>query len=529
MPDNSQYWNTSSQFANFRENELKEFINYLINNMETNSEWSKLLLPHRSSILVNISPRGLEIGIWKPEWQIPYGISEQRSEQIVRVHVSGIESKEIRRNQLLIELQKNGIEFALSEFGYIVISKENLARAVARIEASAPQQFSQKPLQQPPSFPPPAFSSSQPQGNWTPQQFTQKPLQQTFFPNTGFTPQGNWTPQQFTQKPLQQTFFPNTGFTPQGNWTPQTFNPIQQEPCHPPITPSWPALTEVKKQESSMTMEYEATQKVMTYVFPYFTKPYRNGTDSDVAKRDLDGSTYTVERFNHGLAHGLRQGSLAKDILNSLAQVPMPDTNSDAYAFIKWAKERNEEGFSFLAKLEMASAFQRTGRQSEVSNTSNKYLYKIYENADRENFVKAAKDSGIFKNDEEIDLFQEAIRWQKPGKIEKNANPELKYIRSFLHGAHTLDLRRIPTFSEERIKKELTDQLNIGDLAPDSKRNLISQLWQRSGIYLEATGDRDLVTEKYELADIFFHQNNDPDKMVQAVHKVRRLPLVFSI
>ena len=186
-------------------------------------------------------------------------------------------------------------------------------------------------------------------------------------------------------------------------------------------------------------------------------------------------------------------------------------------------KEKQGEGLSFLAKLEMAASFQRSGRQKECSSSSDPDLYKKYELQDTINFKQAAAASKIFKTEAEIELFKEAIFWSNPGTLDETKHPDAKYLRCILHAAHTLDLRRIPAFNEARIKKDCLDQLfdlKATSLRSDLSKKLTDLLWERSGQYLQATGDRDLVSGRW-LQDAFFIQTRNPIQMVQSIHQTR--------
>ena len=269
--------------------------------------------------------------------------------------------------------------------------------------------------------------------------------------------------------------------------------------------------------------ELQSTLRVMKLVSPYFLSKYTNGSPLDVQKRQINGVWHIVERFNHGLAHGLRQGALAKDIVDLLAQTRIESGNPDINGFLNWVAQQQAEGPSFLAKLEMAASFQRTGRQKEFPSSANPELYKQYELQDAVNFKKAAILSKTFKNNSEIELFKEAILWSNRGVLNENDHPDLKYLRCIIHAAHTLDLRRIPVFNEAKIKKDALDQLFNGkaDCLPSALlKKLTDQLWKRSGQYLKATGDRDLIGGR-KLSDAFFIQTKNPMLMVEAIHQIR--------
>jgi hypothetical protein len=153
--------------------------------------------------------------------------------------------------------------------------------------------------------------------------------------------------------------------------------------------------------------EYDATMRVMQLASPYFLAKYLSGCDRDVVNRNIKGVSHTVERYNHGLAHGLRQGALAKDIFDILAHLELQRGNFEIDGLLDWVQKKKGEGDSFLAKLEMAACFQRSGRQMEGSSSAIPNLYKKYELQDGVNFQKAAVTSKIFQDNFEIDLFKE--------------------------------------------------------------------------------------------------------------------------
>lgn len=269
--------------------------------------------------------------------------------------------------------------------------------------------------------------------------------------------------------------------------------------------------------------EYQTSLRIMQLASPYFLSKYQNGSLGDIQKRQINGVWYKVERFNHGLAHALRQGALAKDILDILARMPIESGDLQIDTFLRWTRQKHLEGQPFLAKLEMAASFQRSGRQSEVSSSSNPTLYKEYEWQDTINFKKAANTSKLFKNDSEMELFKEALLWSNQGILDENKYPDLKYLRCILRAAHTLDLRRIIAFDAGKIKKDFLDQLfnhRAERLPLAISKKLTNTLWERSGKYLQATGDRDVVSKRW-LTDIFFLQSQKPEMIVQAIDQVR--------
>jgi hypothetical protein len=145
-------------------------------------------------------------------------------------------------------------------------------------------------------------------------------------------------------------------------------------------------------------------------------------------------------------------------------------------------------------------------------------LYKQYERQDVVNFHKYAEKCSLFANDFERSIFGEAILWSSSGTLDENKLEDLKYLRRVFHAAHTLDLRRIRGFDGTRIQKEAMDQL-FGDSLPLESDVIIRLLWDRSGEYLQATGDRDLVDQRY-FQDHFFLQSHNPSTLVDAIHSV---------
>lgn len=266
----------------------------------------------------------------------------------------------------------------------------------------------------------------------------------------------------------------------------------------------------------SFEEERQHTFKVMEYVKDHFLAPYQEGRFWNVAYRFLKGRVFRVQRFNHGLAHSLRQGALAKNIfkkLNGLHSVPVDSPELKELA--EWASQKDA---NYLYKIELASSFQRSGRQSEASSSTELEKYKRYELQDAINFRKAAISSGLFADEEEIKIFEEAILWSNKGDLNENFIPDLKYLRRILHCAHTFDLRRIPSFNALRIRKDAMKQL-LGKASNSVDCKIFENaMWNLSGIYLKATGDRDLTCRKW-LENKFFYQTANPYSLVDAIHK----------
>jgi len=256
------------------------------------------------------------------------------------------------------------------------------------------------------------------------------------------------------------------------------------------------------------------TRRIMEAVKPYFLAPYKNGSRWDRATRVIQGRVHCVERANHGLAHGLRQGALAKDIFALLIHYSITDTSG----IVEWARCKQAQDPLWGRKIQIAASYQRSGRQMECSSLSHPELYKYYEMQDTVNFRRDADKFPEFADSEELRIFEEAILWSNPGVLNENEVEDLKYVRRILHAAHTLDLRRMLAFSGDKIQQDAVDQLFNKDL-PSECQALKQLLWDRSGEYLKETGDRDLVAQTgYQ--DSFFIQSHKPFQLVDAICKV---------
>ena len=275
--------------------------------------------------------------------------------------------------------------------------------------------------------------------------------------------------------------------------------------------------------------EKEATLRVIEAIKPYFLSPYRLGSPSNCAEKWIRGIRYKVERFNHGLAHGIRQGALAKDIFELLIQMNREGISfkeTEGNKLLDWAFKKSRDPL-FLKKIELASSFQRSGREQEGGSSDIPELYKKFELQDTVYFRKAAFQSGLFTDPMEILIFQEAILWSNKGTLNEKELEDLKYLRRILHAAHTLDLRRINGFDPVRIRNDAKEQL-FGSGLDFSKdplyKKAIDILWDRSGAYLEATGDRDVVSQR-GLQNRFFLQTKNPDQMASAIDRIRKQTL----
>lgn len=268
--------------------------------------------------------------------------------------------------------------------------------------------------------------------------------------------------------------------------------------------------------------EKEYTLKVMSFAKPHFLSAYQDKGLWPEVQRTINGKHYIVHRYNHGLAHSLRQGALAKDIFEILISMKERFAKLDSPELEELATWASQKDHAFFYKMEFASSFQRSGRQSEANSFVDIEKYKRYERQDALNFRQAAIASKLFKNSEEIKIFEEAILWSNKGELNEDSIQDLKYLRRILHSAHTFDLRRIPKFDPLRICQDGMVQL-LGKSVNKTQhcRFLEQRIWNRSGQYLEATGDRDLMS-RFSVKDKFFFQTANPSTLVDAIYEVRK-------
>jgi hypothetical protein len=130
---------SSVSAMNPREYELKNQIRsilgsiHFVSSWDSRHEWSRDLLKTSSPEINHLSRGGLRLASWKPDWEIPSGISES-SDRLVRVHVTEGGAQSSRLTHLMVLLQKQGIPVVMTKYGYLVLSQDDLARGLANVE-----------------------------------------------------------------------------------------------------------------------------------------------------------------------------------------------------------------------------------------------------------------------------------------------------------------------------------------------------------------------------------------------------------
>lgn len=220
----------------------------------------------------------------------------------------------------------------------------------------------------------------------------------------------------------------------------------------------------------------------------YFKKPYPVQTTRHDRRKVFCANNTFVHRPNHSLAHGMRQAFHSLAIVDELSHID-PNTFPAAHDLVIWVqmqlKDRN-----FLKKLVFASAFQRTGRFSEEPDNP------MIKDRDAQNFDRDVQQyigvNNVFRDDSEGISYMSAL--QAPDFLVGDA----RHLKTIFELSHTLDLRRlafdqnksqdISSFQDAISQKLFGVKLDrVGVLG----ENIVARLWQRSGFYLENTGDRD--------------------------------------
>lgn len=273
------------------------------------------------------------------------------------------------------------------------------------------------------------------------------------------------------------------------------------------------------------------SKKVVDKVNPYFEKPYEeaSSTSSYYSLKD-EKSGKVVFRPNHSLAHGLRQGYLAVDLVRTFKHHPLRGLGTAGKALGEWIQRKAKKDPLLFQKIEFANSFQRSGRQSEASRDNNAQKFEAYLKADQDNLQAQAQDlmgaEKLFTDQTELNLYKAAIASKFANLDAAGGQRDLYFLSKILYTAHLLDLRRIPHFSKARILEQVALELFDTKTPSAAEKELMDQLWARSGAYLEATGDRDMEDKARQDWDtaVFTQQAHEPEQMIKALQLARTQP-----
>lgn len=266
--------------------------------------------------------------------------------------------------------------------------------------------------------------------------------------------------------------------------------------------------------------------KEVLKVSDIYNTPFTDEVHPKEARRSMsrviNGLTYNVRRYNHGLAHAVRQAYLAKNIVLELRN--KASTGKLAEFLQKLDKA---EADSFIKKVQLLALYYRAGRQNEYSpsggSAQEKARFDENMRAGAALFKEAAKKSQFFENDEEINKFAEALFHYEYQRQEKEFDGITAFVDQILYAAHILDLRRVtalwnrPPEGPKEMLKVISETLGFGGEVNEA----VEKLNDFSGKYLKATGDRDAWSNRLTLSNEFFYQAYDPEMMLIKLDRVR--------
>jgi hypothetical protein len=263
----------------------------------------------------------------------------------------------------------------------------------------------------------------------------------------------------------------------------------------------------------------------------YFRQQYQD--KPAILKMIVGGKEIIIPRPNHGLAHGIRQGFLAVDIVKILCAISPRVYSSyspQTVQIINTLKRASNNDKFFLLKIQFAASFMRTGRRSEISSSQDMKLYCEYERQDCVNFEHHAKEYiGIMYRDiYEIRNYGASILWYNVNNtnmvtITRSNNIDPHILRQIFHTAHLCDLRRINSFNIARIQHNIMIGLGLNTkLASESR--IGQQLWNQSGKYLAKSGDRDIVSQR-SYQPRFMLLSKSPTELATLLHGVHTAPI----
>lgn len=281
-------------------------------------------------------------------------------------------------------------------------------------------------------------------------------------------------------------------------------------------------------------------------VKPYFTQPYQdtkyftykiiddiysNPEDDQkyVTSRYIKDINYKVYRPNHGFGHGMRQAYSMGDIISAFQQnyhKNVQFNNPHAVQFMTWVNNHFNEDPNFIKKVELLSAFQRTGRQSEINEGSHEKVYAGYKKKDSQNFYNFAKNNvgegKLFINNSELATYQRAL-WAEPQTQDEY------YLERLLRLSHTLDLKRVLGYRAQPMLDTISRILCLNEPMTEKEEAFLEALWQRSSEYLEVTGETDLDNpNRQTYTDDFYLMANDTNALVDALESVKLKPFYIS-
>lgn len=253
---------------------------------------------------------------------------------------------------------------------------------------------------------------------------------------------------------------------------------------------------------------------VTQLINPYYSSKYLTH-DNSVTDKTF-GTNITVNRSNHGLAHGWRQGFLVFDIIAILNMEKNAQLCGDK-SLGSWVQNALKKDPLFKYKMQFAATFMRIGRESEVG--SDHPDYQKQKIADVQIFWNVAKHliGSLFKDKGEPMSFAKAIC----GKYQSAKLTDDEYMmKRIFDAAHSLDLRRLFVNKEQDTKYYYPESIAYSLYGEQNKNNhhalkIVDKLYDRAALYLQATGDERFL--KNYFVKKFFTQSKEPEQMTKAL------------
>lgn len=285
------------------------------------------------------------------------------------------------------------------------------------------------------------------------------------------------------------------------------------------------AQTQTQAQDSANNQDAWFLKAVLKasaiYNTPY-KDPSHKGEPRRTMERTINNLNYKIARYNHGLAHAVRQAYMAERIINELRDDESIKT--DLARFLR--KLSDDEQDIFKDKVMLLALYYRAGRQNEFSPSGGTEEEKArFDENMREGaklFVTAALDTGLFEDDEEIQVYVEPFFHYEFDRQGKKFKGIAQYIDQILYAGHLLDVRRVNASWNKPGKGPKEILPLVSEALGFNKRVLpiVKRLSQYSGKLLKATGDRDAWVKRITLSDEFFFQAYAPELMLIKIKSI---------
>lgn len=311
-------------------------------------------------------------------------------------------------------------------------------------------------------------------------------------------------------------------------------------------------------QQSILHMESRVLMNDITlWVYEYFKTPYRDAPDN---KKVCTTTGTIVHRPNHALPHALKTAFIAIDILDGLASTPLSDFSTERGRInAKLVQDFLKEDPFFRVKVFMAAAYQRTGRESEISGKEGDWAATLYAEYLQRDFTffneKASellKKNILFSNEDDIKICAKTVLNGKScNDLTVEQNNKICIIRSLIWAGHMFELKRLanarslnphsnysptgvklaassnifPEGVDKHGSNDWKDYTLVPSIVASTEEKFMDRIWNRMEGYLKVTGDRpmrDNPLEQSRYEDHFFHLANNPTELLHVLLKAQK-------